>query len=103
MDKDDAFLKELQVNDKVKVTVNFFGQEMPFEGTCTEITNDKLRILTDAKPDPVEFPLTAINEIKIEKKYVQQQPKSSDKIINSDNKLPEDYYKYLLHKKEINI
>lgn len=62
MDKDDAFLKELQVNDKVKVTVNFFGQEMPFEGTCTGITDDKLSILTSAKPEPVEFPFSAIIE-----------------------------------------
>ncbi|MBQ3683797.1 MAG: ATP-binding protein [Succinimonas sp.] len=62
MDRDDAFLKELQVNDKVKLTVNFFGQEMPFEGTCTGITDDKLNILTSAKPEPIELPFSAIIE-----------------------------------------
>ncbi|MEE3422562.1 MAG: hypothetical protein VZR11_07670 [Succinimonas sp.] len=94
MDKDDAFLTELQVNDKVKVTVNFFGQEMPFEGTCTGITDDKLSIYTSAKPEPVELPLSEITKGEIKEKYTPPQ-KTPEKIINEDNKLPNDYYKYL--------
>lgn len=84
MDKDNDFLKELQVNDMVKVTVNFFGQEIPFEGTCTGITGDKLSILTSAKPDPVEFPLSAIKEGCITEKYsIPEQSSDDTEIIGS--------------------
>ena len=85
MNRDDAFLTELQVNDKVKVTVNLFGQEMPFEGTCTGITDDKLSIQTSAKPEPVELPLSEITKGEIKEKYTPPQ-KTPEKIINKDNK-----------------
>ena len=52
MDKDAKILNELSLNDKIKVTVNFFGQEMPFKGIYQGICDDKLSLKTDAKPDP---------------------------------------------------
>lgn len=94
MDKDDAFIKELQVNDKVKVTVNFFGQEMPFDGTCTEKTNDRISIQTSAKPEPVNFPLSEIVRGEIKERYSSPE-KPTAKITNEDDEIPDDYYKYL--------
>ncbi|WP_406547071.1 hypothetical protein, partial [Succinimonas sp.] len=98
MDKDDAFLKELQVNDKVKVTVNFFGQEMPFEGTCTGITDDKLSILTNAKPEPVELPLSAIIEgtITSENKINIEESANDNTYENIEIKHPEVVYGYYI-------
>ncbi|WP_274969037.1 hypothetical protein, partial [Succinimonas amylolytica] len=98
MNRDDAFLTELQVNDKVKVTVNFFGQEMPFEGTCTGKTDDKISILTNAKPEPVELPLSAIIEGSITGKNKINIEESADDntFENIEIKHPEVIYGYYI-------
>ncbi|WP_406038908.1 ATP-binding protein [Succinimonas sp.] len=98
MNKDDAFFSELQVNDRIKVTVNFFGQEIPFEGTCTGISEDKLSILTNAKPEPVELPLSSIIEgtITIKNQINIKKTEGDNTYENIEIKHPEVVYGYYI-------
>ncbi len=98
MNSDDAFLKELQKDDEVRVIVNIFGQEMPFEGICTGITDDKLSILTSAKPEPVELPLSAILKgIITRKNKINIEESSEDNTYeNIEIKYPDVVYGYYI-------
>ncbi len=63
------FPEELQINDKIRVTVNILGQKFPVDGTYKGNTNDSINILTNANPEPVELSLSKIKEITITEKY----------------------------------
>lgn len=92
MDKDAKILNELSLNDKIKVTVNFFGQEMPFKGIYQGICDDKLSLKTDAKPDPLDLPVAEIKEIDLISKY-ENKNLSSGAAENEDDEFVHNYYK----------
>lgn len=99
MNKDDAFLKDVQVDDKVKVTVNFLlGQKLSFEGTCIRKTDDKLSILTSTNPEPVDLPLSEITEGIITSKHTVSvtKPVNDNTYENIEIKRPDVIYGYYI-------
>lgn len=65
MEKDAKILNEISVNDKIKVTVNFFGKETSFNGIYQGIKDDKVNLKAEDQPDPITFPISEIKEIVI--------------------------------------
>ncbi|WP_274969034.1 hypothetical protein, partial [Succinimonas amylolytica] len=104
MEKDAGIFNEISLNDKIKVTVNVYGQKMIFEGGYQGIKDEKLSLKNADQPDPINFPISEINEIVIIEKSetknensgeLDSYSESSDELDSQDKELSPDFYKYI--------
>ena len=104
MEKDAGIFNEISLNDKIKVTVNVYGQKMIFEGGYQGIKDEKLSLKNADQPDPINFPMSEINEIVIIEKSetknensgeLDSYSESSDELDSQDKELSPDFYKYI--------